>query len=88
MDCYNPQKGKFVPITWALLKHTIVNVKQQLSFATTQVNNEFDKHFLNQDIMDTLCYKPYFNVVTKGLRKQEVGSIMKSKGGPQKFQIT
>jgi hypothetical protein len=65
MDCYNPKSGKFVPITWALFKHTIANVEQQLSFTTTQVNNEFEKHFLNQNIMDTLCYKPYFNVVKK-----------------------
>jgi hypothetical protein len=43
-----------------LFEHTITNVEKQFLFGATQVNNELEKKFHTQDIMDDELGVIYF----------------------------
>jgi len=44
----------YVHVTCVIFQHTINNVQRQCFEATTKINDELEKHFLAQDVMDVL----------------------------------
>jgi len=61
MHCVYPHNNEDVHVIRTLFCHTINVVQRHYSKATTNVNDELEKRFPTQDVMDALGI-PYINI--------------------------